>query len=103
LFDWKIKARITKKHPMRSWKNAKSSGNILNIELMDTQGTQIQGTFFGREADDNYDKLEEGKCYLFSNGTVKLANQKYSSIKNDHCINFDKNSIIEPTEEDQSI
>lgn len=39
LFDWKIKARITKKHAKKTWKNAKGEGSILNIELIDTQGT----------------------------------------------------------------
>ena len=38
LFDWKIKARVTKKHAKKGWKNAKSSGEILNIELIDNQG-----------------------------------------------------------------
>jgi hypothetical protein len=35
LFDWKIKARVTKKLPKKSWKNAKGGGNLLNIELID--------------------------------------------------------------------
>ena len=38
LFDWTIKARITKKHPKKDWKNAKSSGCLLNIELIDFLG-----------------------------------------------------------------
>lgn len=29
-----------------------------------------------------------------SNGSVKIANKKYTSIKNDHCINFDKNADV---------
>jgi hypothetical protein len=37
--DWRIKARVTKKHEMRHWKNAKSEGKLLNIELMDQHGT----------------------------------------------------------------
>ena len=39
LFDWKIKARITKKHPIKEWRNAKSNGKLLNIEIIDNQGT----------------------------------------------------------------
>ena len=41
--------------------------------------------------------------YLFSNGTVKMANQKYTSIKNDFCIVFDRNSVIEEVENDKAI
>lgn len=36
--------------------------------------------------------LEENKVYLFSNGSVKMANKKFTSVKNDFCIIFDKNS-----------
>jgi replication factor A1 len=51
LFGWKVKARITVKHPLREWKNDKSSGKLLNIELLDNQGNQIQGTFFNEQAE----------------------------------------------------
>jgi ssDNA-binding replication factor A large subunit len=46
---------------------------------------------------------QEGKVYLFSNGTVKIANQKYTSIKNDYCIVFDRNSEIEEAADDAKI
>lgn len=39
LFDWKIKARVTKKHAIKTWKNANSEGFVMNIELIDNQGT----------------------------------------------------------------
>jgi ssDNA-binding replication factor A large subunit len=35
LFDWKIKARVTKKYPKKDWKNARGAGKLLNIELID--------------------------------------------------------------------
>lgn len=41
LFDWKIKARVTKKHAKKSWKNSRSEGTLLNVELIDNQGSQI--------------------------------------------------------------
>lgn len=33
--DWAIKVRVTKKHPLKSWKNDKGSGELLNVDLMD--------------------------------------------------------------------
>jgi hypothetical protein len=39
LFDWKIKARVTKKHAKKSWKNSRSEGTLLNIELIDKEGS----------------------------------------------------------------
>jgi replication factor A1 len=38
-YDWRIKARVTKKGERRSWKNQRSEGYLLNIELMDKHGT----------------------------------------------------------------
>ena len=102
-FDWKIKARITKKHPKREWKNASKSGTLLNIELIDGQGSQIQATFFNEMADKYDMELQENRVYLFSNGTVKMANMKYSSIKNDYCISFDRNAEIELVDDDVAI
>jgi len=40
---------------------------------------------------------------LFSNGTVKLANQRYTSIKNDFCLVFDKQGEIVEVPDDESI
>jgi replication factor A1 len=36
---WRIKARLTKKGEKRNYKNAKGEGSLLNIELMDEEGT----------------------------------------------------------------
>ena len=41
--------------------------------------------------------------YLFENGKVNMANTKYTSIKNDYSIVFDKNTKIEPVDDDSSI
>lgn len=48
--DWKIRARITKKGDKKEWKNQKGEGVLMNIELIDKEGTQIQVTFFGEAA-----------------------------------------------------
>ena len=103
LFDWKVKARVTKKHGLKVWKNAKSEGHVLNIELIDNQGTQILATFYNDVAVKYDEMLQENKVYLMSNGSVKIANKKYTSIKNDHCVVFDKNSEIEEVNDDNQI
>lgn len=79
---------------MKSWKNDKGNGVILNIDLMDAQGTQIQATFFNDAAETNNSKLKENCVYTFANGTIKLANKKFTSIKNDYSITFDNNAEI---------
>jgi hypothetical protein len=43
-YDWRLKARLVKVYPKRFYKSNK--GCLLNIEIMDMHGTQIQATFF---------------------------------------------------------
>ncbi len=38
-----------------------------------------------------------------SNGTVKIANQKFQRVKNDFCLIFDKNAEIVEVPDDTSI
>ena len=40
-YDWRIKVRLTKKFEMKHWKNSRTEGCLMNLELMDTHGTQI--------------------------------------------------------------
>ncbi len=56
--DWTIKARVVKKAAIREWKNAKSSGKLLNFDLIDKEGTIIQGTAFN-EAATSFDSMLE--------------------------------------------
>lgn len=98
--DWIIKARISKRGDVKTTRNG---GQLLKIEMVDQYGTQIEGTFFNDAAKMFGEILEENKVYLFSNGSVKMANKKFTSVKNDFCIIFDKNSQIHEAKDDGSI
>lgn len=37
--DWAIKVRVTRKHPIKSWKNAAGEGELFNVDLIDMEGT----------------------------------------------------------------
>lgn len=76
---------------------------MLNIDLIDGYGTMIQATFFNETVDKFFHTLRENAVYLLSNGEVKLANKKFSSIKNDYCLVFNNNAEIIPVEDDESI
>lgn len=41
--------------------------------------------------------------YLFTGGVVKMANKRFTSVKNDFCIVFEKNASICEVEDDGSI
>ena len=70
---------------------------------MDSHDTQITATFFNDAAVRYEAELQEGAVYLFSGGNVKMANTKYTSIKNDYTIIFDRNCVIEKASDDQKI
>jgi replication factor A1 len=101
--DWKIRVRVVKKFPKREWKNARASGSLLNIHLVDWDGTKINATFFNQAADLFDQEVMEDKVYLMSNGMVKVANKKYSIIDNDFWLNFDRNAEIIEVDDDDTI
>ena len=101
--DWKIKVRITKKGDVKHWKNARGEGYLLNVDLIDAYGDQIQGTFFKEGVDKYKDDLHKDRVYLMSGGTVKMANQRFTSIRNDFCITFDQHAEIIEVPDDAAI
>lgn len=93
--DWVIKVKITKKYDLKQWKNAKGSGTLLNLDLIDLQGTQVQATMYNDAANKWAQLLNEGSIYTMSNGQVKLANKRFTTIPHDHCITFDVQADIQ--------
>lgn len=63
----------------------------------------IQGTAFNEAAVLMNEVLEYDGVYTFSNGSVKLANKRFTSIKNDFCLTFSKDSVCEKCAEDDEI
>ena len=75
----------------------------MNIDLIDAFGTQIQATFF-KDAVDKFDpKLRANQVYTFSGGIVKIANVRFTSIKNDFNLVFDTYSAILECADDENI
>ncbi len=71
-YDWRLKARLVKVYPKRFYKNNK--GCLMNVELMDMYGTQIQATFFNDACEKFEHIIKQGSIFLWSSGTVKIAN-----------------------------
>lgn len=101
--DWKIKVRVTKKGDVKHWRNARGEGYLLNVDLIDAYGDQIQGTFFKEGVDKYKDDIHKDRVYLMSGGTVKMANQRFTSIRNDFCITFDQHAEIIEVPDDSAI
>ena len=98
--DWMIKARVANRGEM---KTTQKGGQLLKIELVDKYGTQIEGTFFNDAAKKFDTILEKNKVFLFSNGSIKMANKRFTSVRNDFCIIFEMRSEIVLAQDDGSI
>ena len=94
MHDWVIKVKVVKKYPIKNWTNAKGTGCLCNVDLMDRENGQIQATMFNDAATKWHSVLEEGKVYTMSNGFVKLANKRFTTITHDFCLGFEVNADI---------
>lgn len=97
---WTIKARVTNKTPIREWNNARGSGKLFSIDLLDESG-EIRATMFNAECDRFHDMIEKDKVYYISNCTLKPANKKFSSINNDYEMSFTHSTTVVPCNEDE--
>ncbi|KAK4750457.1 hypothetical protein SAY87_003939 [Trapa incisa] len=93
--NWTIKVQVTNKGFMRTYKNARGEGCVFNVELTDEEGTQIQATMFNEAAKKFYDKLEMGKVYYISKGTLKVANKQFKTVQNDYEMTLNEYSEVE--------
>ncbi|XP_026688691.1 replication protein A 70 kDa DNA-binding subunit [Diaphorina citri] len=97
---WTIKARVTNKTPIREWNNARGSGKLFSIDLLDESG-EIRATMFNDECNRFHDMIEKDKVYYISNCTLKPANKKFSSINNDYEMSFTHSTTVIPCNEDE--
>ncbi|KAF8041574.1 hypothetical protein BT93_A0234 [Corymbia citriodora subsp. variegata] len=90
-----IKVRVMSKGRRRTYSNARGEGFYFNVKLTDEDGTQIQATMFNEAARKFYDKLEMGKVYYISRGTLKVANKLFKIVQNDYEMILNENSEVE--------
>jgi replication factor A1 len=103
--QWKIRARITAKAPLRTFSksNNPNGGKVFSVDLLDAEGGEIRASFFNEAADKFYNKLEKGKCYTMSKGGVRVANKQYNACKHRYELIFDKLGEVEEVNDDGKI
>lgn len=101
--DFKIKVRVTRKGPIRTWNNDKGSGKLFSVDFLDMNGGEIQATCFNDVADKFYAIFEEDKVYIVAKGRIKVANKRYTHITNDYQIDLNQDSVVEEVGDDSSI
>ncbi|GBM05833.1 Replication protein A DNA-binding subunit [Araneus ventricosus] len=98
---WTIKARVTSKTPLRTYSNSRGEGKVFSVNLLDESG-EIKATGFNDTADKYYNMMEVNKVYYISKATLKTANQRFSTVKNDYEITFNNDTTIALCEESSS-
>lgn len=96
---WVIKARVTNKGPIRKWSNSKGEGQLFSFDLLDQSG-EIRATGFRDMVDKYYEFLQVDKIYYISKCQIKMANKKFSSLKNDYEMTLGAESVIQECAED---
>jgi len=100
---WTIRARITSKAPMRTFARGNNTGKVFHVHLLDVYGGEIRATFFNEAAEKHFNLLQMGKCYSFSRGGVKIADQRFNPCGHRYEIVFDKLAEIKEEEDDDNI
>eukprot|EP01018_Ginkgo_biloba_P022363 Gb_14632 [translate_table: standard] len=101
---WTIKARVTAKGDLRRFNNARGDGKVFSFDLLDSEGGEIRITCFNTVADQFYDRIESGRLYMVSKGSLKPAQKNFNHLNNEWEIFLESTSTVEPClEEDNSI
>mmetsp|Transcript_6081 Transcript_6081/g.14108 ORF Transcript_6081/g.14108 Transcript_6081/m.14108 type:complete len:598 (+) Transcript_6081:82-1875(+) len=101
---WTICGRVTLKGPMRSFTRDGRTTSVFDVHLLDESQVEIRASFFGNMADTFYPKLEQGKCYTFSRGNIRVANRQYNrGCTHRYELVFDRDALIEETADKASI
>ena len=93
--DFCIYAKIQTKSNIREFKKAGGEdGKVFSVILIDEDGNDIEGVFFGDAADKFHPFLKAGITYNFQEGKIKNANAKYNKTKSMYQITFYDSSAI---------
>lgn len=92
---WTIRARVTDKAPVRTFRKGNGEGKVFHVGLLDADGGEIRASFFNEAVDTFFDKLQKGKCYTLSNGSVRIANRQFNQCNHRYELAFDKIGRIE--------
>lgn len=80
--DVEILIRVIDKSEFKTYTNEKGTGNLFNLLVMDSEGSQIQITAFNKVAEKYYNQISEGKIYEIIGGFVKLNSKRFNPAAN---------------------
>ena len=75
----RVKAKVMKKSVLRKFERNHAENRVFTVELVDAEGSMIQGSFFGDVAKTNYPLILENHVYVFTGGKIRAANPKFQT------------------------
>jgi ssDNA-binding replication factor A large subunit len=100
---WTIKARVTNKAPMRTFKKGAGEGKVFSVDLLDADGGEIRASFFNDAAEKFEKVLAVKKCYTFGKGRAKVANSQYNNTNHRYELIFENDAVIAESVDDVNI
>lgn len=99
---WTIKARVSYKSPLKTWKNAKGEGTLFSVNLLD-ETNEIKATAFNDTATRLYDVLQEGKVFYILKARVQQARAQFATLSHPYEISFDRDTEVTECEDAGSV
>ena len=96
---WIIKGRVVSKSDIRKFNSTKGEGKLFSFEIAD-KSCQVKCVAFSECVDIFYPLIENNKVFTISQGTIKMANKKFTSNNFDYEIQLEKNSEVQKIEDD---
>ena len=93
---WTIKVIVDSKGDMKTWNNARGSGNLFSVTLKDKTGS-IRATAFKEDATRLFAELQVGQAYLITRGQIKPANKQYCDF-HEYEITFGRDTQVCPVD-----
>jgi replication factor A1 len=93
---WTIKCIVDSKGDMKTWNNARGSGNLFSVTLKDKTGL-IRATAFKEDANRLFAELQVGQAYLITRGQIKPANKQYCDF-HEYEITFGRDTQVCPVD-----
>ncbi|KNC54564.1 replication protein A DNA-binding subunit [Thecamonas trahens ATCC 50062] len=75
---WTIKARVTNKSDIRTWKKPSSEGKLFSFEVLDAAGGEIKIAAFNDQCDKWQPVIQQGSVYYITGGSLKMADKRWS-------------------------
>ncbi|KAJ6235581.1 replication protein a 70 kda DNA-binding subunit a [Anaeramoeba flamelloides] len=92
-----LRVRITNISEIIEYRSGE--GRILNVDLIDEEGSEIRLTFFNELIDRHQPQLVVGKAYFVTNCQIKRSNPKFSSFECNYILTCRRESQICPCDD----